>query len=155
MSNITQVTTTDVDKEAIKREVDAELKKMSYLFKPGQQRDEEEQIKPSPFGQLSIQDINKVFISKIPKGVSDEFMERIIKSCGQLNSWKRITDSQGELKTFGYAEMKTWEGVFGVFKILSSYEVFENKLTVKVDTKAEALIDDWVNLKKAEWISNQ
>jgi len=35
MSNITQVTTTDVDKEAIKREVDAELKKMSYLFKPG------------------------------------------------------------------------------------------------------------------------
>ena len=60
----------------------------------------------------SVEENRKVFVGKIPKGISDDFMERLLRCCGTLTQWKRTTDASGEGRPFGYAEYEQIESVF-------------------------------------------
>jgi hypothetical protein len=42
-----------------------------------------------------LEENKKVFVGKIPAGLSDEFMTQLLSCCGPLISWKRQTDASG------------------------------------------------------------
>ena len=101
----------------------------------------------------AIEENRKVYVGKIPKGISDEFMERLLKSCGSMLSWKRTSDANGEKKAFGFAEYEHIESVFACLKIINNLPLAESRLIVKADTKNCQFLTDWKELKKMEWIS--
>lgn len=47
-----------------------------------------------------------MFVGKIPTGVTDDLIERLLKACGSLVMWKRSTAANGEPKSFGFAEFE-------------------------------------------------
>ena len=49
--------------------------------------------------QKQTNDNKKVWVGKIPEGVSDTFMLRLLETCGTVVSWKRVTDSKGKQNT--------------------------------------------------------
>ena len=94
-----------------------------------------------------------MYVGKIPKGISDDFMERLLRSCGSLKTWKRPTDASGEPKAFGFAEYDSIEPIFACLKILNNLPLYESRLIVKADEKTTAFLKDWVELKKVDYIS--
>ncbi len=96
-----------------------------------------------------------MFVGKIPKGVSDQFIERVLKCCGSIQSFTRGRDANDEPKSFGFVEFETVEGVFAALRILHNYPMFETRLTITVDSKAQSFLDSWKDLKKQDWISIQ
>ncbi|KAL6601200.1 hypothetical protein U3516DRAFT_802251 [Neocallimastix sp. 'constans'] len=59
-----------------------------------------------------------VFIGEIPEGITDEFMEQILKLCGNIRSWKRVIDSSGKKKNFGICEFEGFEVLFRALRVL-------------------------------------
>jgi len=96
-----------------------------------------------------------LYIGKLPKGISDEFVERLLKCCGNLVSWKRSTDGSGEPKAFGFVEFESIEPVFACLKIVNNLPLFDSRLIVKANEKTTQFLNDWKELKKMDWISKQ
>ena len=86
------------------------------LLKPTQEKDLEEQ--------------KKVYVGKIPKGVSDTFMERLLKICGPVASWKRSTDANGEPRGFGFCEYEEVESMLVCLKVMNNLNLFDSRLIV-------------------------
>lgn len=86
-------------------------------------------------------------------------MERLLKCCGTLKSWKRSKDASGEPKAFGFAEFDSLEAVFAVMKLLNntamSAEGSTSRLLVNTDEKTKNFLTGWVDVKKQEWIGKQ
>lgn len=102
---------------------------------------------------MNLEEHRKLYIGKIAKGVSDDFMERLFKCCGTVLSWRRSTDAGGELKAFGFVEFESVEAVFACLKILNNMNLFDSKLMVKANEKTMSFLNDWKDLKKMEWVS--
>ncbi len=113
----------------------------------------EELLQPNKFSLASLDERRKLYVGKIPKGISDELMERLLRCCGNMVLWKRSTDASGEPKAFGFAEYDSIEGIFAALKILNNLPLLENRLLVKADEKTTQFVNDWKDLKKADWIS--
>lgn len=79
----------------------------------------------------------KLYIGRLPKGTTDEYFERLLKSCGELKAWKRSKDASGEPKAFGYAEFDSLEAVFAVLKLLNNAAVTADKSTSRILVKAD------------------
>lgn len=62
-------------------------------------------------------------------------MERLLSCCGNVISWKRSTDANGEPKAFGFAEYETIEAVFSCLKIINNLPINDSRLLVKADQK--------------------
>lgn len=92
-------------------------------------------------------------MGKIPKGVTDDFMERLFRCCGSLVSWKRPTDASGEPKQFGFVEFDNIESTFACLKIINNLPLMENRILVKANEKTTQFLNDWRELKKMDWIS--
>lgn len=103
----------------------------------------------------SVEENRKVFVGKIPKGISDDFMERLLRCCGPLKLWRRSTDATGENRAFGFAEYEQIESVFASQKILNGLPLDESRISVKADQKTNQFLKDWKDLKKMEWIAKQ
>ncbi|OUM69691.1 hypothetical protein PIROE2DRAFT_2322 [Piromyces sp. E2] len=59
-----------------------------------------------------------VFIGEIPDGITDEFIEQILKVCGNIRSWKRVIDSNGHKKNFGICEFEGFEVLFRALRVI-------------------------------------
>ena len=46
-------------------------------------------------------------MGKIPDGISETFMKKLLECCGQIASWRRVTNSSGKLNSFGFCETET------------------------------------------------
>jgi len=74
---------------------------------------------PHPIIQQTSSDIYlNVFIGEIPEGITDEFIEQILKVCGNIRSWKRIVDSQGKKRNFGICEFEGFEVLFRALRVI-------------------------------------
>jgi RNA recognition motif-containing protein len=100
---------------------------------PIQKSAAEELLAPTKISLASNEESKKVFVGKIPKGVSDDFMERLLRCCGPVTSWKRSTDASGEPKAFGFGEFENIESVFACQKIINNLPLFDGRLQVKAD----------------------
>jgi len=74
---------------------------------------------PHPVIQQTSNEIFlSVFIGEIPEGITDEFIEQILKLCGNVRSWKRIIDSTGKKKDFGICEFEGFEVLFRALRVI-------------------------------------
>lgn len=98
--------------------------------------------------------------------MSDEYIERLLRICGDLKAWKRSRDASGESKAFGFAEFADLEAVFAVLKFLNNAQVTvpsgsgrdsgnASRLLVKADDKTTTFLNGWVEIKKQEWLARQ
>jgi RNA-binding protein 25 len=96
-----------------------------------------------------------VFISKISRSVSNSLLERLLKACGSLTSWKRSVADASRPAAFGVAEYASVESVFACMKTMSNLQLYENTIMVKADKRTQQAFDEWTALKKEEWITRQ
>ena len=82
-----------------------------------------------------MEEHRKLYVGKIPKGVTDEFLERLFRCCGNLMSWKRSTDASGEPRAFGFVEFDSIEAIFTSLKILNNLPLLDSRLLVKSNEK--------------------
>ncbi|CAG8586293.1 10488_t:CDS:2 [Ambispora leptoticha] len=68
-------------------------------------------------GQAEAEKLTTLFIGGISPGVTDDWMEKILKTCGNLKSWKRVKD-QAKPKGFGFAEYMDADSVLRALRVL-------------------------------------
>ncbi|KAJ3104635.1 hypothetical protein HDU97_009026 [Phlyctochytrium planicorne] len=107
---------------------------------------------PSPMDKLTT-----VFVGSITEGVYDTWVERILRSCGNVRNWKRVTDANGKPKGFGFCIFDSAESVLRALRILGGEgseagpvelpsldaNFPSKKLLLKVDAVARRHIDDY------------
>ena len=106
---------------------------------------------PDDEPRTKTQRSTKVYIGKIPSGISDYFMEQLFLRCGPINSWTRCLDSSGKAMPYGFIEFQTVEGMLRCLRLLNSLQLMGNKLVVRVDFQTEFFIKEWSDLKRADW----
>ncbi|KAJ3213177.1 hypothetical protein HDU67_003192 [Dinochytrium kinnereticum] len=68
---------------------------------------------PSPMDKLTT-----VFVGSITEGVYDAWMERLLRTCGVVRNWKRVTDSNARPKGFGFCVYDSAESVLRALRVL-------------------------------------
>lgn len=74
----------------------------------------------------------KLYIGKIPSDVKDNIIERLLKACGGVESWKRAIDAEGNPKSFGYCEFEDVESAVVCLKVMNGLQVGDNKIMVSI-----------------------
>ncbi|KAK4998853.1 hypothetical protein LTR16_007009, partial [Cryomyces antarcticus] len=64
-----------------------------------------------------------IFVGGITEGVSDEGLERILRTAGNLRRWTRATDADGKACKFGFAEYEDVESLETAKEILGDVQV--------------------------------
>ncbi|KAJ3394636.1 hypothetical protein HDU92_006741 [Lobulomyces angularis] len=59
-----------------------------------------------------------VFISNLPDGTEDKFIETLLLICGNVKTWRRVKDPYGNLKNFGFCVFSDAIGVLQALKFL-------------------------------------
>ncbi|KAI8811919.1 hypothetical protein BJ742DRAFT_796049 [Cladochytrium replicatum] len=62
--------------------------------------------------------LTTVFVTSITEGTTDEWMEKILGTCGTVKSWKRMTDAQGKPKAFGFCVYEDAVAALRALKVL-------------------------------------
>ena len=96
----------------------------------------------------------KIWIGKIPEGISETFMKKLLDSCGQVTSWRRVTNSSGKLNSFGFCEYSTVESILKCLRLLNGYPLLGSELQVKIGSETEEFLKKWRERKKIEWINS-
>ncbi|UZO13537.1 uncharacterized protein OCT59_005035 [Rhizophagus irregularis] len=75
-------------------------------------------ISPMAAPGSEVEKLTTLFIGGISPGVTDDWMEKILKTCGTLKSWKRVKDQSGNPKGFGFAEYADADSVLRALRVL-------------------------------------
>lgn len=74
-----------------------------------------------------------MFVGKLPRGLTDVFVEKLVKTCGNISSFNRTKSAAGEPAQFAFIEYEDVEGMLRALKILNGKQIWESCLLVKVD----------------------
>jgi len=95
-----------------------------------------------------------VYVGKIPPGVEDDFIRKLLEQCGRVSQWRRVSDPvTGKLKGFGFCDYESALGVLRALKILNSLKIDQNELLLKVDEKTQKYLDDYQKKSEAARVS--
>jgi hypothetical protein len=106
--------------------------------------------------KMFIKQIGKREEEKVIKGegLSDSFMESILKKCGDIVKWRRPLDQYGKPVSFGIVEFKEVMGIIRSMKLLNG-QVFKGKrLEIRMSKKPKDLVckvnklSTWRSFKK-------
>jgi len=93
--------------------------------------------------------LSTVYVGKIPLGVEDDFVKKMLDQCGK-NIWRRVNDPvSGKPKGFGFCDFELPEGALRALKGLNGLKIDNGELLLKVDEKTQKLIDEY-SAKKAK-----
>ena len=96
----------------------------------------------------------KIFVGRIPPGLSDNFLYKLLETCGAISSWKRTVDGNGRFRNFGICEYGSTESVFKAIRLLNKLEVEEGyELLINVDIRTQDFLSEWREEKKEEWLA--
>ena len=113
---------------------------------------------PTPITTLiqgvQITESKKVWVGKIPEGVSDTFMKKLLECCGNVTSWKRMSDSNGKLNSFGICEYLTVESLLKSLRLLNNFPLLNSELQIKIGSETEEYLKKWREQKKLEWVTS-
>lgn len=72
----------------------------------------------------------KLFVKGIPEEVTNDLVEKLLKECGQLNSFKRTKGA-----TFGHAEYSNLEAVVRCVRLFEGIKLNGRELIIKSHEK--------------------
>ncbi|KAI8640222.1 hypothetical protein BD408DRAFT_445340 [Parasitella parasitica] len=99
--------------------------------------------------------LNTLFVGAIAAGVSDEWIETLLKTCGNLVHWKRTKDPSGNPKGFGFATYDDPDSVLCALRVLGGEKTegvtlkaqdgsgVEKKLIVKADDNVRTHLEGY------------
>ena len=96
----------------------------------------------------------KIWVGKIPEGISETFMKKLLECCGQVTSWKRTTNTLGKLNSFGFCEYSTVESILKCLRLLNGYPLWNSELQIQIGKETEDYLKRWRERKKIEWINS-
>jgi len=99
-----------------------------------------------------IEESKKAWVGKISLDVPDSLIERVLKVCGPIESWKRSTDGKGNLKGFGFCYYQDIQGVYYCYTLLNDYNICGSCLSIKLDKKTENHLKHWKSELKSTWL---
>ncbi|KAI5783870.1 hypothetical protein DFH27DRAFT_577606 [Peziza echinospora] len=67
--------------------------------------------------------LKTIFVGGIPKDLTDEWVERILKAVARLRRWVRATDEDGRPCKFGFAEYEDIAGLECAIEVLKDLEI--------------------------------
>ncbi|CAO3645687.1 unnamed protein product [Cunninghamella blakesleeana] len=66
--------------------------------------------------------LNTLFVGAIAAGIPDDWIDQLLKACGNLIEWKRVKDQSGNPKGFGFATYQDPDSVLRALRILGGEE---------------------------------
>jgi len=91
----------------------------------------------------------QVYVGKIAATIEDDFIRKLLESCGKVVKWSRYVDPVTEQpKPFGFVDYENAEGVLRALRLLNNLVIDGNQLQVKVDQKTQKYIDSYVANKQ-------
>ncbi|KAG2182597.1 hypothetical protein INT44_005576 [Umbelopsis vinacea] len=98
--------------------------------------------------------LTTLFVGAIVPGISDAWIEALLKECGELVNWKRLRDQTGKPKGFGFAEYADPDSVLRALRVLGGDDGsqgvtlqaldgsdIKKKLIVKADDNVRRFLD--------------
>ena len=108
----------------------------------------------NPQDQTPVGEKCKIWIGKIPEGISETFIKKLLECCGQITSWHRTTNTSGKLNSFGFCEYTYVESILKCLRLLNGYPLGNSELQVKIGKDTEEYLKKWRERKKIEWINS-
>lgn len=102
-----------------------------------------------PTSTVRLDELKRIYIGQLPRGVSDIFVEKLVKTCGNIENFTRTKKVNGEPARYAFVEFEAVEGMLRALKVLNNKPLRETKLLVKVDLKTENFIKEWSKIKFA------
>lgn len=103
-------------------------------------------LHPSP-------DILKIYVTGFPNSTSDEFIVKLLETCGVINNWKRIKDQNDNNTNKGICEFFNIEGMLRAIRLLEEVKIDEGyEMKLKISDKTKDFVRLWRETKKNEWI---
>lgn len=93
----------------------------------------------------------KLFITSIDSKVTDSLMESLLQEFGDVIKWKRNKNAEGKSVAFGIVEFENVKGLLNCMRIFKGYQVFGNRIEIKMGEKAKLLIAEYVNELKNDY----
>jgi len=97
----------------------------------------------------ALEQMTTVYVGKIPPGVEDDFVRKLLEQCGKITHWRRVADPvSGKLKGFGFCDFESPQGVLRALRILPNFKVEVQQLLLKVDEKTQKYLDEYTVRKQ-------
>ncbi|KAL3083102.1 hypothetical protein niasHS_010904 [Heterodera schachtii] len=84
-----------------------------------------------------------VFIGNISDKCPDRIIQEVLKKCGSVCNWKRLQDSGGKFKAFGFCDFMYPDGAKKALSVLKDFPIGDKRLNVKADEQTEKLLDEF------------
>ncbi|KAJ2850090.1 hypothetical protein IWW36_002144 [Coemansia brasiliensis] len=81
------------------------------------------------------------FISGIPEEINDSWLEKILSTCGEIASWKRVQSADGSPQAFGFCEFKSIHDATRTVRVLGTGglwtmpSTYSQPLNIQLDAK--------------------
>ncbi|CEG67300.1 hypothetical protein RMATCC62417_03750 [Rhizopus microsporus] len=108
----------------------------------------------------SADKLNTLFVGAIAPGISDEWIEKILQTCGTLKHWKRAKDASGNPKGFGFATYEDPDSSLCALRVIGGEKTdgvtlkatdgsqIEKKLIVKADDNVRSYLESYQHSSK-------
>ncbi|KAL7749567.1 hypothetical protein RI367_005123 [Sorochytrium milnesiophthora] len=83
------------------------------------------------FSQDELDKMCKLYVGNISGGVTDGWIEKLLTVCGPLSSWKRVKNTDGTLKPFGFATYRDVDSVLRAMSVIGG-ESSKSKLSLEL-----------------------
>lgn len=91
-----------------------------------------------------------LYVGKIAPSLEDSVVRTLLESCGPVASWKRMQDSDGRPKGFGFCEFEEADGVVRALRHLSNLAIDGQELLLKCSAATQQYVDEFVARKAVE-----
>lgn len=106
-----------------------------------------------PTRSMAEDKLTTMFVGSISDGVTDDWIEKILKTCGGIKVWKRVLDAYNNPKTFGFVIYEDINSVIRAMEVIETKEIelpSMKKASVGVSRKLKLRIDEQVRTHIAE-----
>lgn len=98
---------------------------------------------PNPNAPPKPVPVTTIFVGNITDKCHDTVVQDILRKCGAVCNWKRLQDSNGKFKAFGFCDFMHPDGARKALRILKDYPLGDKRLNVKADEDTEKFLEEF------------